>query len=152
MKCKNYNKQLYQYLEGKLPKGMAMEIEKHLIECKVCEYTLLQLKEVDKLIETEKSEFKHDAFLSARIISKLTKSEPIHEPKYTLRYITITSLAAAGLIIGVLIGSLFTSSNELIEETSATTAYEQLADEYIPEVENNPYNLVTIENEITTKP
>lgn len=152
MNCKNYNQQLYQYLEGDLSEALAMEIKKHIKECKVCEYDLIRLTQVTKLIDAEKSEFKFDPFMSARIITKLTKPEPLADQKYSLRYLTITTLAAAGLIIGILIGSLFTSSSDLIDDTSSTAAYEQLADEYMPAVENNPYNLVTIENEITTKP
>jgi len=153
MNCKNYNKHFYQYLDGELPEGMAMQIEEHIKSCKSCEHALEMLKNVNKLIEEEKNEFKPDPFMSARIISKLTKSEThVIEPSYSLRYLTITSLAAAGIIIGIFIGSLFTSSNPIFEDSSTTTAYEQLADEYMPEVENNPYNLVTVENEIPTKP
>ncbi|MHC1705209.1 MAG: zf-HC2 domain-containing protein [Tenuifilaceae bacterium] len=153
MNCKNYNKHFYQYLDGELPKGMAMQIEEHIKSCRNCENALGMLKNVNKLIEEEKNEFKPDPFMSARIISKLTKTEThIIEPNYSLRYLTITSLAAAGIFIGILIGSLFASNSSIFEDSSTTSAYEQLADEYMPEVENNPYNLVTVENEIPTKP
>lgn len=152
MNCKNYNKQLYQYLDGELPKDMAMQFEQHIKDCKSCENALIKLQVLNKLISDEKNEFVADPFMSSRVISRLSKSEPVAEQNFTLRYLTITSLAAAGIVIGIFIGSLFASNSTLFEDTTSTLAFEQLADEYMPEVDNNPYNLVIIESETPTKP
>jgi len=157
MDCKNYNKQLYQYLEGELSENVAMQLEEHLTKCRSCENALIHLQRISQLIVEEKNQFTPDPFMSARIISKLTKSEhKIEKPKYTLRYLSITTLAAAGILIGILVGSLFASNTSFLEDTNLTSAsssaFDQLADEYMPEVDNNPYNLVITENEIPTKP
>lgn len=153
MNCKNYQKQIYKYLDGELPPDAAMQFELHIKSCKACELTLANLQAVNKLIEDEKNEFKPNPFITSRVISKLSNEESFSaEPRYTLRYLTIATLAAAGIAIGIMIGSLFASKTTLLENSSSSLAVDQLADEFMPEGDNNPYNYVVTDNEIQTKP
>lgn len=157
MNCKAIHKQILSYLDGELHGEMASNFEKHITDCKNCQNEVERLKAVNSFIADEKMEFKANPFMSARVLAKLSSKElSIPKHKVTLRYLTISSLAAAGVTIGIIIGSLFSSINTTSEIASTDQEWEQLADEYMPEVDNNPYNLVTrtstSTNEIPQKP
>jgi anti-sigma factor RsiW len=152
MNCKNYQKHILSYLDGELHQDLADELEKHIASCARCKVEVERLEMVDSLINVEKSEFKPDPFMSSRVLAKLNRSNiSTSNNNLSLRYLTITSLAAAGIAIGILIGTLY-STYTSPENTSVNQDWDQLADEYMPEVENNPYNMVTITNEIPQKP
>lgn len=153
MNCKNYKKHILSYLDGDLHGEMANEFENHLKVCDSCKDEVTRLKMVNNLIDVEKSEFKLDPFMSARVLEKLNRTDISSSGnRYSLRYLTIASLAAAGIAVGILIGTLYSASTSTTESTLANQEWDQLADEYMPVVENNPYNLVTTTNEITQKP
>lgn len=154
MNCKAIQKQILSYLDGELHGEMAINFEKHITDCKNCQSEVERLKIVNSIIDTEKTEFKPNPFMSARVLAKLSSKEvSIPKHKATLRYLTISSLAAAGVTIGIIIGSLFSSVNTTTDIASTTQEWEQLADEYMPEVDNNPYNMVvTSTNETPKKP
>jgi len=107
------------------------------------------------IIDDEKTEYKPNPFMSARVMVKLSKSNASTPQKSVmLRYLTVSSLAAAGVTIGIIIGTLFSSISTTSESIANAQEWEQLADEYMPEVDNNPYNMVvtTSTNETPTKP
>lgn len=151
MNCKDYQKQIISYLDGELHQSIAYDLEEHMKGCPECEESFNILMKAYNLIEVEKSEFKLDSFMSARILARLKDKESRYSSKVlNLRYYTVASLAAAGIAIGILIGSLYSTDSSI--QTSSTQEWEQLADEYMPEIDNNPYNLVTITNETPSKP
>lgn len=156
MNCKAIQKQILSYLDGELHGEMAINFEKHITSCKNCQNEVERLKIVNSIIDTEKAEFNPNPFMSARVLAKLSSKEvSIPKHKVAIRYLTISSLAAAGVTIGIIIGSLFSSVNTSTEIASTDQEWEQLADEYMPEVDNNPYNMVattTSTNETPTKP
>lgn len=153
MTCQKYQKHILSYLDGELHQEQANEFENHLLSCENCKLELTKSKMVYNLIEAEKSEFKPDPFMSARVVAKITNKE-LHASlnTYSLRYLAISSLAAAGMAIGVLIGTLYSSTTSLSENSTTSQEWDQLADEYMPEVENNPYNMVITTNQTPTKP
>lgn len=153
MNCKLYQKQLVKYLDGELPSELAMQLQEHISKCSTCSNMLEQLQSIDKAVEDEKNGFIQNPLLTQRVMINLNKVaiDP-DESRFSIRYITIATLAAAGLAIGILIGTLFTSSTSSLNDSSSASVYEQLADEYIPEVDNNPYNQIVTETEKTTKP
>ena len=152
MSCKRFQKHIIAYLDGELHQELVSELNEHLKNCKSCNKAMANLSTAYGLIESEKSEFKADPFMSARVLAKINAKE-LHFSTIgvSLRYLTITSLAAAGIAFGILIGTLY-STNSSIETSSTTQAWDQLANEYMPEVENNPYNLITTTNETPTQP
>lgn len=156
MNCKTIKKQILSYLDGELHGEMATNFDIHIKNCKNCQNEVERLKMVSRIIATEKMEYKVDPFMSARIMAKLNKRE-VSVPKHivTLRYLTITSLAAAGVTIGIIIGSLFSTVSTSSESIANAQEWERLADEFMPEIDNNPYNMIattTNTNETPTKP
>lgn len=154
MNCKAIQKQILSYLDGELQGEMAINFEQHIMDCSHCQNEIEHLKVVNNIIEGEKMEFKANPFMSVRVLAKLSsKGVSVPKHKVTLRYLTISSLAAAGVTIGIIIGTLFSSINNTTELASNEQEWEQLADEYMPEVDNNPYNMVvTSTNETPKKP
>jgi len=151
MNCNDYQKQIISYLDGELHQDLANDFENHLTGCNSCKIESEKLKMVYNLIDTEKLEFKTDPFMSARVLAKIEyKKSKYSESKISLRYITITSLAAAGIAIGIIIGSIYTSNNSI--DILSAQEWEQLADEYMPETDNNPYSLEISTNETPIKP
>ena len=153
MNCKAIQKQILSYLDGELHGEMAINFEKHITECKNCQNEIERLKAINSIINAEKMEFKENPFLSARVLAKLSSKEvSIPKHKVALRYLSISGLAAAGVAIGIIIGTLFSSINTTTEITSTDQEWEQLANEYMPEVDNNPYNMVAINNSTNETP
>ncbi|NVO10109.1 MAG: zf-HC2 domain-containing protein [Bacteroidales bacterium] len=153
MSCKDYQKQIILLLDGKLHQKLANELNSHLNGCKSCREALEKLSKAYSLIELEKSEFKNNPFLSAKILAKIdNKRVSSSDAGVSLRYLTIVSLAAAGIALGILIGTLYNKNRSIEASSTIQTWDQQLADEYMPEVENNPYKLVTITNETPKKP
>ena len=153
MSCNKYKKQIISYLDGELHQDMASEFEAHLNSCESCKIELGRLKMINQLIEDEKSEFKADAFMSTRVLAKINNKEASSSTVgFSLRYLTLATLAAAGIAVGIFIGTLYSSSSTTTDNSTTVQVWDQLADEYMPETDNNPYNLVTITNETTIKP
>lgn len=153
MSCKEYQKQIISLLDGKLHQELANELNSHLNGCESCREALDKLSNAYSLIELEKSEFKNNPFLSAKILAKIdNKRVSNSNAGASLRYLTIVSLAAAGIALGILIGTLYNKNTSIDTTSTIKTWDQQLADEYMPEVENNPYKLVTITNESPQKP
>lgn len=153
MNCKGIKKQILSYLDGELHGEKAIDFKKHITECKNCQNEIERLKSINNIISGEKMEFRENPYMASRVLAKLgNKEASVPKPNMTLRYLTLSSLAAAGVTIGIIIGTLFSSVNSSIEITT-DQEWEQLADEYMPEVDNNPYNMVvTSTNETPKKP
>jgi len=150
MNCKNYQKQIISYLDGEPHEVMANALIEHLKGCQSCKNVYSSLSKVYSIVDSEKSEFKADPFMSARVLAKIeNKNAKYTIREVSLRYLTIAGLAAAGIAFGILIGSLYSSSS--YPQTS-TQEWDQLAEEYMPDIENNPYNMITILNETPAKP
>jgi anti-sigma factor RsiW len=152
MSCKDYQKQIISYLDGELHQDLADMLNQHITECKSCSKTFATLKNVYATVESEKAEFKVDAFMSARVLAKIKNRETSYSTsRISLRYLTLVGLAAAGIAFGILIGTLY-NSNSSVQTTTSIQEGDQLAEEYMPEIENNPYDLIANTNETPTKP
>lgn len=151
MSCKEYQKQIIPFLDGELQQDLANELNKHISGCKKCNNALTSLRNTYSIIELEKLEFKADTIMSARVLAKIKNRESNYSTgRLSLRYISFASLAAAGIALGILIGNLYSTNGSVTSST--TQIWDQLADEYMPEVENNPYNLIITDNETTIIP
>jgi anti-sigma factor RsiW len=151
MSCKDYQKQIISYLDGELPQDMADVMNQHIMGCENCKSTFENLINAYILIESEKSEYSQNELLAVKVLAKIKSNKIEYSSNIvSLRYYTIIGLAAAGIAIGIFIGSLYSTSSTI--KTTTTQEWDQLADEYMPEIDNNPYNLITITNETPTKP
>jgi len=154
MNCKDYKKHFLSFLDGELHQELANDINKHIENCNSCATEIEQMKAVINIIQEEKSEFKQNPYLAAKISAKI-QNKVVHAPRgrFSIQYITVASLAAAGFSIGILIGSLNYSSSSTVQDNNETVqVWNQLADDYMPEVDNNPYSIVINSNETQEKP
>ena len=114
MSCKDYQKQIISYLDKELHQDLANVLNQHINECKSCSAALERLKSAYSAIESEKSEYTPNEFLSAKVLAKITSNKIGYSPNMvSLRYYTIVGLAAAGIAIGIFIGSLYSTSSTI---------------------------------------
>lgn len=136
MNCKTVNTNLSSFIEGNLPFETQQEIAIHLNSCSQCKHQLQVLKSVLEEVENEKSELIANPFLAQKIWSM---AEPMVAPIIPLRAKTIVTIAAAGLAIGFIIGSLTNNFNSNSIQSSDQT-WEQLAEDYFPSDNLSPYD------------
>jgi len=142
MKCKDENKKMLQYLDGELNIPESLAFEQHLNECESCKSELNQLKLLYALIDEEKQEYTPNPFFANVVVAKISNAKNENLERSSLRrYITITSLAAAAVFFGIVIGTIF-SNNSNSFDFSSTQSLEQLADDYMPEYESDPYQFI----------
>jgi anti-sigma factor RsiW len=154
MNCKDYKKHFISYLEGELPQDMANDIHKHIENCKSCANELAQMESVLSIIDEEKQEFKQNPYLAAKVLTRIqNKNVHVTQVRFSAQYFMAASLAAAGIAIGVIIGTLYSSSISTQTTNDSVQVLDQLSDDYMPEIENNPYNNIAYySNETQEKP
>ncbi|MFP4556994.1 MAG: anti-sigma factor family protein [Bacteroidales bacterium] len=147
MKCKKVNKNMMGLLDGTLDSNMQGQIQNHLNSCTKCYKEFNALKDIYAAIEIEKDEFKANPFMAQKIWDR------IHSPQAKLsgiiipiRRMAIASIAAAGIVFGIAIGSLL--NNMLFNGGYNTTEQEwsQLADDYFPNQVFSPYDELVDDN------
>jgi anti-sigma factor RsiW len=136
MSCKLSNSNLLNYIDGDLDTANQQMVKEHLENCLECHEKLVQLKSMYGIIEIEKQALTPNPFLSSRIWEKVNQ---VNVPIIPLRRFTIATIAAAGLTIGIVIGSLFYSTSNVNGTTYSEQAWQQLADDYFPGDSFSPY-------------
>lgn len=136
MSCKLSNINLLNYIDGDLDTETQATVKEHLENCLDCQENLAHLKSIYGIIELEKQAINPNPFLSSRIWEKVNQQ---YVPIIPLRRYTIATIAAAGLTIGIVIGSLFNSTSSISVSTTSQQAWEQLADDYFPGDSFSPY-------------
>ncbi len=134
MSCKLSNINLLNYIDGDLDTEAQAKVKEHLENCLECQENFAHLKSIYGIIELEKQAINPNPFLSSRIWEIVNQQ---HAPIIPLRRFTIATIAAAGLVIGIVIGSLFNSNTNI--STTSSQAWEQLADDYFPGDSFSPY-------------
>lgn len=132
MKCKEVNSNLIAYIENEISLETRKLVDKHLSGCQVCQVALKNLSSVYQEIENEKAEFTHNPYLGVKIWSKLKEPEFRTAPAIPIRRVTIAYIAAAGVFLGITLGTFL--SNYLFDnnQTNDTETWTQLAEEYFP--------------------
>ena len=141
MKCTKTNIDFLTFLDGNLSQPVQEAIKEHLATCSACRQKLDNLKAVYTSIETQKVEFRANPFLASKVWAKLqderiTSTAPI----VTMRRPIIASIAAAGIVLGITMGTLF---NTWISERNSyeqTNSWTQIAEEYLPNEVFSPYD------------
>jgi predicted anti-sigma-YlaC factor YlaD len=139
MNCKEVNKNLLSFLDGELNEAQNTSIKLHIEKCHNCATVFQQIRELYTTIEIEKEQFEPNPFLAQKVWSKVhSHSSTIASPIIPFRRLTVVSIAAAGIFLGVAIGSLF---NIIIPTQSIGNEQEwsQLADDYFPNEIFTPY-------------
>jgi predicted anti-sigma-YlaC factor YlaD len=140
MKCKEINTKFIEYLEKELNETQIQQFEGHISTCTNCKKAFNSFIRIYAEIEFEKNEFSPDPFLGQKIWSKIdVKEKSYNSPILSIRRVAFTSIAAAGLFIGIIMGSLInslilSSVNDEIEQS-----WTLLTEEYFPSEIYRPY-------------
>ncbi|HNS31121.1 MAG TPA: zf-HC2 domain-containing protein [Tenuifilaceae bacterium] len=133
MDCRTINDQIIQYLDRELDETRTRQFEEHIATCAYCKKAVDAWVKLNGILEVEKSEYTDNPFLAQKIWHRInTKGKVEYPSTLAIRRIVISSLAAAGIFIGVLIGTLFnnsilTSSNDVNNQPWA-----MVSEEYFP--------------------
>jgi predicted anti-sigma-YlaC factor YlaD len=140
MNCKEVNKNLLSFLDGELNEAKNRSIQLHISNCKNCQEAFHQIKSLYSTIDIEKEQFEINPYLAEKVWTRLhSTGSSINTPIIPLRRLTIVSIAAAGIFLGIAIGSLFNMAftNQTTEATEQE--WSQLADDYFPNEIYTPY-------------
>lgn len=136
MNCNDFNTGIITYLEGQLPAESIRQFELHMNSCTECSQRFSILQSTWEQISAEKNELQPNPYLAQRVWARV---QPLSAPVIPFRLKTIATLVAAGLALGIAIGSLAESAN--FNQTETT--WEQLAEDYFPSESLSPFDNVT---------
>jgi len=146
MNCKKTKQLMLQYIDGTLGKAESSGVEEHLSGCSKCKSDFIDISRVYRLIDMEKMEYSYDAFMSARVIAKINNKHEHHRILLSSKsYILVTTLSAAAVFVGVLLGSFFYSADYI--SVNSNDSIELLAEDYYSSSVNNIYDIQIDENE-----
>lgn len=138
MNCESCNIDLEDYLEGKLPADIRLQVEEHLKHCRDCAYSLTLIRMVENVIDDERK-LESNPFLSTRVMAAIGEIESIKKVSVLnaifeklLKPALITVTLVAALLLGIAAGSLnmpYGNSEQIPDEI----AY--LNDSYIESLE-----------------
>ena len=119
MNCQLCQNEFDAYREGKMPDGTRIQVEKHLKSCSVCTESFHLLVLANKVMDAE-SKVQSNPFLVTRIMSGIEEMEqksgsydPIPAFQRVLRPILISVSLAAAIFTGVVVGSLYLSTESV---------------------------------------
>src|SRR5690554_2707632 len=111
MKCKEANINLLSYLDGELNTEQQSRVEQHLASCEQCQVALENLKQIYIDIKGEKEQYQPNPYLATKVWCRLqTGNQSVKVPVIPMRRSAIATLAAAGIALGIAIGTLFNTS------------------------------------------
>lgn len=140
MSCKIFETKLLSYLDGEVDSTLRAKLETHLSSCRKCQEKLYLLQRVYSIIDNEKQNIQTNPFLNSKVWENLKQeNEKLNIPIIPLRKFALTTIAAAGLAIGLVIGSMISTTNNQMASSSSETEWDQLADEYFPNETFSPY-------------
>ena len=132
MECRQTYRILHLYAEGLLGYEDAIGVKQHLDACIECKRRLDVLLRVYAHVEDEKSEYKPNQLLASSVWARAnSKPKQYLGSLPPIRAIAITTLAAAGIALGVVLGTIFNGYVERIQ--LAEQGWQSLTHEYFPD-------------------
>ncbi|HZJ73762.1 MAG TPA: zf-HC2 domain-containing protein [Perlabentimonas sp.] len=145
MNCNKANIDFLNFLDGTLSESTQEAIKEHLATCNACKEKFENIKEIYTSIETQKDEFKENPFLAAKVWDRLQdKSKTSAAPIIAMRKSAIATLAAAGIAIGITIGTLFNTWVSERNSYEQINSWTQIAEDYLPSEMFSPYDNLEI--------
>lgn len=128
-------------MEGLLPAVKQQKLDEHLKSCSKCAQMYSQMEVIYGSIQNEVDNFTVSPNFSQQVMSKIERMEGHKElPKTVkLRPSTAISIAAAGIALGITIGTLMDSLADY-QGLNSEIAQEQMAEEYFPTDLFSPYD------------
>lgn len=140
MNCKEVNKNLLSFLDGDLKPERKRNIEQHLANCEKCSHALQNIKIVYSEINNEVGSLKANPFLAQKVWDKVQANQSSSNvPVIPLKRSSIITIAAAGIALGIAIGSLLNLTVSINSNASNEQNWTQLADDYFPSEVFSPY-------------
>lgn len=146
MRCKETDKLMGSYLDGKLDSQVQQEIEEHLLACKNCQDNLLLLKSLRNLATEDTSNYADNPYFAAKVLSRIENRKVSIQVDFRNRIISYAAIAAA-IMVGVFLGyRLGNFGTQVIMNNSNA---ELLAEEYMPSSTATIYsiNFEDVENQ-----
>jgi len=117
MNCQLCQKESDAYHEGSLPKGIRLQVETHLGDCKECAESYHLMSLAIRVVEEEKR-LHTNPFLVTRIMTGIEELEQLREsniriPIYqkVLKPFLFSISVAAAILIGVMFGNIYLPSH-----------------------------------------
>ena len=133
MDCRTINDKISQYLDKELDETQTRQLEEHITTCAHCKKTVDAWVKLYGVLEVEKSEYAANPFLTQRILHRINARRNAEYPStLTIRRIVVSSLAAAGIFIGVIIGTLFNNSLLTSSNDENDQPWAMVSEEYFP--------------------
>ncbi|MBN1989852.1 MAG: zf-HC2 domain-containing protein [Bacteroidales bacterium] len=144
MTCKTLNNKMLLYIDGNLSSNESIKLEEHLHSCEKCKKLFEQVSQTYALINEEKGLAEADKDFASQIWKQVHKNRELKQTPSIIKLSIITTLAAAGIALGVIVGGTF---NEISLQNTNTETWEQLADEYFPEPSLDYITSINLETE-----
>lgn len=135
------------YIDGEIFGRKAWECELHLNECSSCRDTFVRVKDIYGAIGTEKSQYTPNPFLAEKVLASVRERHIRIQQIKSIRYLAIPALAAASVAMGIVLGSIFSTTSAFTVSPIDGDSIELMADEYLPNTGNNPYYYMIDETE-----
>lgn len=146
MRCKDANKLMDSYLNGKLDSEVQQELEKHLLVCTNCQDNLLLIKSLRNLATEDTSNYTDNPYFATKVLSRIENRKVTIQVDFRNRIISYAAIAAA-IMVGVFLG--YRLGNFGTEVIMSNSNAELLAEEYIPSSTETIYsiNFEDVENQ-----
>ena len=138
MNCKKANTNYIDAIEKTLSHDEQKAFEQHITSCQTCSKSFQKVKEVYQSINAEVEEYAPNPFLAQKIWDRLSSKQNAESTIIPFTRRAVVSLAAAGIALGIVIGTLFnTSSSSTVSPNDEQ--WTQLAEDYFPSDMFSPY-------------
>ena len=125
MKCKKIQKYLSAYVDGEADKKVQIRVEAHLKDCQDCQVKVESLRQTWEWLGDE-VKIEPSPFLAAKIKRRInefetsTAKQPRWFPSFAKLLVPVT--AAAGMALGVFLGSQLSSEIAMIKTATDTAS------------------------------
>ena len=125
MKCRKIKKYLSAYVDGQTGQTSQSQIEAHLQTCDECSAQVEQYRQMWEWLGEEVT-LKPNPFFAAKVWRRIREIEAPPEPKIQwlrrFELLLVPATVAAGLVLGILLGSQLTSEIDTSRSYSSTAA------------------------------
>ena len=140
MNCKEINNNLINAIEKSLSSDKQSAFEAHLSSCKSCAVSYQRFKNIYLTINTEVEKLTPNPFLAQKVWEKATTNTIAAKTTIIpFKRSAVISIAAAGVALGIVLGTLLNSASPKSTVNPKSDYYLQLADDYFPNNLYSPY-------------
>lgn len=125
MNCRDFNRKIFQYIDGELPDSAMEGFKIHLNTCSLCNARFLKLKMIYSVIDSDQVKDDYPYFFT-RVEARYQKLKAgEHEPLFRLKPVALILAVVLPLLAGIWLGYssfrqdiVYVDSNELIADVN----------------------------------